>query len=76
MAIHFWRCNSVVVENLTLTDTRRSSGLAVDGSESFTMTNSVLGMLETAISFMSKYFLDAVMFIHPFPLPKISYLLT
>ena len=54
MAIQLSGDNSVVVNNLTLSDTHRSMGIAVDNVESFTMTNSVLGRSETGILFMSK----------------------
>ncbi len=54
-AIQFQNDIAILVNNLTLSDTHRSKGIAVDLVESFAMTNSVLGRSETGISFSSKY---------------------
>ncbi len=55
LAIQFQKDIAILVNNLTLTDTHRSRGIAVDLVESFTMTNSLLGRSETGISFSSKW---------------------
>ncbi len=73
MAIQFRDDNFTVVNNLTLSDTHRSGGIAVDVVESFTMTNSILGRSETGITFSSKYavlYLFELAFISNFPLPR------
>ena len=54
MAIQFKDDSSILVNNLTLTDTHRSRGISVDNVESFTMTNCVLGRSETGIFFGGK----------------------
>ena len=52
--IQFTNDNSILVNNVTLTDTHRSMGISVEAVESFTMTHSELSRSETGISFGRK----------------------